>query len=263
MKELLKHCQMWCGGCLCESSSLKFDDEVWFPFKLLQEKDRIAYFSLVGHEPEFAEIAIIGLNPATTQLRNFCSLYLETKDFEKSRKESAFSNSSLRGNLVKILDYLGVASLVGLRSSLQFFTPEGREKVLMTSVVKCASLNVEPSRRAADWKVLNYSFAVKCAVNRLPFDLGIPRKLKAIFVLGDKAVDALKNLSKDNEILYEYIDNRIAPIIELPHPSGANNENILIFIGVKKGEEVKQRQRYLNCIELRNRAIKKIKQISA
>ena len=37
------------------------------------------------------------------------------------------------------------------------------------------------------------------------------------------------------------------------HPSGANNKNILIFVGEKNENSVRQKNRYLNCIELRLR----------
>lgn len=256
MKISGKECQLWCGGKFnqVEDAVPLQAEKLLKTLCILEEKDRDVYFSLVGYEPETAEIAIIGLNPAYTQLNNFCEHYVRTSDFNESRKLSAFSNKALRGNLIKMLDYLMVGRLVGLDSSAFFFSEQGRAKVLMTSVVKCASLNKNVSKRSSDWDILKYSFAVKCASNRLLYDLRSARGLKAVFVLGDKATSAMKSIRISDKSLYDAVDSQIAPIIELPHPSGANNENVLIFVEEKNESLVRQKNRYMNCVELRRRA---------
>lgn len=256
MKISGKECQLWCEGKLNrfeDTSSLR-PVQLLDALRILEERDRGVYFSLVGYEPETAEIAIVGLNPAYTQLHNFCEHYVLTNDFNESRKLSAFSNKALRGNLIKMLDYLNVGRLVGLDSAAMFFAEQGRSKVLMTSVVKCASLNKDISKRSNDWDILKYSFAVKCASNRLLYDLKNARGLKVVFVLGDKATSSLKSIHISDKLLYDVIDSQVAPIIELPHPSGANNENVLIFVGEKNADTVRQKNRYMNCIELRRQA---------
>lgn len=244
MEDLNSYCGMWCGG---ELRKGRTPDRL-SGFEILKEKDRTLYFSLVGHEPSSAEIAIIGLNPAGTQLNVFLECYEKTGDFDRSRKESAFSNKNLRRNLINMLDFLDVPSRINLKSAEEIFTDAGREKVMMTSVVKCASLSTKPGRRSAAWDITEYDFAVKCASYRLLYDLSKANGLKAVFILGRKAAVALKAINKDGKPLYIFIEDNIAPIIELPHPSGANSGRIRLFIEQSDGE-------------LRQRAVEKIRNI--
>jgi len=249
---------MWCGGGLRSiKPPLKSDRDY---FKILDERDRTLYFSMVGYEPSEARIALVGLNPADSQLTEFIKWYMRTGDFDKSRKESAFSNQNLRGNLIKMLDFLRVPHFLGLTSASNLFSEQGRNKALMTSLVKCASLDIYDSQKSKHWDIPKYAFAVECARNRLLYDLSLPKDLGIIFILGEKAKKALIQITKNGVSLLDQMEKTLAPVIELPHPSGSNNENVLIFTGAKEKCDVRQPVRYQNCVNLRNQAINKIKE---
>ena len=106
------YCKMWCGGVLRSIKPPPQSDPEYF--KILDERDRRLYLSMVGHEPLEARIALVGLNPAFSQLTEFIKRYGRTGDFDKSKKESAFSNQNLRRNLIKMLDFLKVQHFWGL-----------------------------------------------------------------------------------------------------------------------------------------------------
>jgi hypothetical protein len=75
------YCKMWCGGVLRSIKPPPKSDPDYF--KILDERDRRLYFSMVGYEPLEARIALVGLNPADSQLTEFIKCYRKTSDFDK------------------------------------------------------------------------------------------------------------------------------------------------------------------------------------
>lgn len=225
------------GPVLRDMTETELAAEIEQPQRLLMEDAmvgrqhiEIAYFP-VGPVNVEAQVVIVGLTPGKQQWRNASiearrclrAGHSETETLAAVKTFASFSGP-MRGNLVAMLDSIGVnrvlrvqstaslwadhVGLVHFTSALRFpVFVDGRNYSGRPSMFKTPLLR----------KQLMKGFAAQAA--RLP---------QAIFVpLGPTVGDALEFAAEHTRL----DDNRV--LVGLPHPSGANAERIAFFLGRK------------------------------
>lgn len=140
---------------------------------------------------------------------------------------ASFSGGAMRANLVCMLNQVGVARLLGLRSSAELFTPGG-ELVHLTSALRypvfVGGKNYNGTPDMIRTPLLRRMVETHLAeeAHLLPRALWLP--------LGPKPAQALRHLARMG-----LLDP--ARILDgLPHPSGANGERVAVFLGRKAPE---------------------------
>ncbi len=184
------------------------------------------------HVNRAARIAIVGMTPGRFQAANALRAAQEALGAaqsvelaaEKAKVFGSFSGEPMRGNLVRMLDLIGVAKLLGVRSTaslwssnsaLVHFTSALRYPVFVDGQNWSGQPDMVRTPRLRAW--LETYTGTELALLR-----------DAVIVpLGSKVASAMHHLARQG-----LIDGR--HILEgLPHPSGANAERIAYFLGNK------------------------------
>ena len=137
---------------------------------------------------------------------------------------------AMRANLVKMLNAVGAASLLGLNTFADAFNPATTGKVHFTSALrypvfhKGANYNGQVPMLSSPALRSMIETLLAEEARQLPAAIWQP--------LGDKPVAALQHL-----VSLGVLDpKQIAPA--LPHPSGANAERVSFFLGNKAEEDL-------------------------
>lgn len=223
-----KFCSMPCNGGkgfeIPEPGSCQPAD-----FKFHTDQDRALFCAMIGNTQrtvfpaESCKIAIVGLSPADTQLRRFTEKYNRTGSYEEAALEAAFEGLGV--DLVKMMNGLGVARKFGLHPLPNNLDINRSGHFLTTSLIKCASLNVDGS--SSDFDPWRYESNVKCVTERFVPDMLSHESITHLLILGSKAQKALtQKITIGGEFVHEYLSKRGKTISYLPHPSGANRESV-------------------------------------
>ena len=90
-----------------------------------------------GYQNTKAKVVIVGITPGNSQLKGD----REGLDLREIKRKNAFAGS-MRPNLVKMLDYIGVNRLLDIESCSSLWE-EGFDKVDMTSLLKEATYELK------------------------------------------------------------------------------------------------------------------------
>lgn len=178
-----------------------------------------------------AELVVVGLTPGRTQAANALASLSDdlragrdlASALQEAKRVASFSGP-MRGNLVAMLDEVGVPEVFGRRTAAQFFT-SGEGLVHFTSALRypvyLAGRNYSgspgPLAQPMLRTLIDTFLAEEAAILR-----------RAIWVpLGGHAEAALLHLAGAGRL------DRSKVLAGLPHPSGANAERIAYFLGRK------------------------------
>lgn len=184
------------------------------------------------HIEQGARLVIVGITPGAQQRDLADASYarclakgLPAALASRTAKFAASFGGAMRANLVRMLDSVGVASLISIDTFADAFNPATQGKVHFTSALRYpvfhngenyngqVSMLTSPALRSMIETLLAEE------VQQLPGAIWQP--------LGDKPTLALDHL-----VSLGILDaKQVAPA--LPHPSGANAERISFFLGNK------------------------------
>lgn len=203
------------------------------PETLIMERagDITVEYAPFDHIQRGAELVIVGLTPGRTQAAN--ALASLSGDLQAgtgieaalaNAKRTASFSGAMRGNLLAMLDAVGVPGVFGRTSASEFFA-EGDGLVHFTSALRYPvyvdgqnySGSPEPMGHPVLRRMIDTHLAEEAAA--LPRAIWIP--------LGRHAEAALLHLSGAGRL------DRSKVLAGLPHPSGANAERIAYFLGRK------------------------------
>lgn len=187
------------------------------------------------HIERSARLVIVGITPGMTQAVNALnSLHvakLAGKSFEealRTAKMTASFSGPMRSNLIEMLDYIGVARLLNLKSTASLFDAGSRD-MHFRSALRYPVL-VDGKNYSGNPSMLKTPSLRKMVDNHLAEEAKLLPN--AIWLpLGPKAEEAVLHLV-GQELLAR--NNVLAG---MPHPSGANAERIAVFTGRKPSEQ--------------------------
>jgi hypothetical protein len=188
--------------------------------------------SAFDHIEQGARLVIVGITPGARQRdladASFASALAKGVPAAAASRAAKFAASfggAMRANLVRMLDNVDVASLIGLDTFADAFNPATQGKVHFTSALRYpvfhngANYNGQVSMLSSPALRSMIETLLAEEVKQLPGAIWQP--------LGDKPVAALEHL-----VSLGILDaKQVAPA--LPHPSGANVERISFFLGNK------------------------------
>lgn len=187
------------------------------------------------HVNAHAKVVIVGMTPGKFQAANALRSAQQTLRQGKSIEQAAadakvhasFSGEPMRGNLVRMLDAIGVAKLLGIgstarlwgdQSALVHFTSALRYPVFVDGQNWSGQPNMVRSAPLRKWLEAYTATELQLLGDAV------------IVPLGPKVAEAMRHLAK-----LGFVDE--ARILDgLPHPSGANAERIAYFLGDKAAE---------------------------
>jgi hypothetical protein len=186
------------------------------------------------HVARDARVVIVGITPGRVQATNALSAARDALEKGSSIHEAlamakltgSFSGP-LRANLVAMLDAIGVAKHLGVRTTAEIFHP-GSQDVHFTSALRYPVFvndqNYNGSPDMLKTPLLRRMVETHLAeeAQMLPDAIWLP--------LGPKAEAALRHLVGQGLL------DRKRILGGLPHPSGANAERIAVFLGRKSPE---------------------------
>jgi len=178
-----------------------------------------------------ARLAIVGITPGAQQAEKALAAFrralaagaTEAKALRIAKSAASFSGR-MRNTLIAMLDLVGAPAALGARSAAEFFEP-GFEGVHFTSALrhpvfaKGKNYNGAPNMLRSPVLRAMVEEHLAAEVQALPEAMWLP--------LGPKSVPALEHL-----VTRGVLDrSRLLPA--LPHPSGANAERTVYFLGRK------------------------------
>ena len=181
-----------------------------------------------------AEVVIVGITPGNSQLKDS----REGLDLREIKRQNAFAGG-MRKNLVKMLDHIGVNSLLGIETCASLWEGDF-DRVEMTSLLKEATFELKKDGNKGMFKdvskiakseklskMLNEGFVKDCECY----------KSARLFVACGQVFDILMDLKKEGVIS--------APVVAIAHPSGANQGRVSCYLGLKEPKDAS----YVWCIE--------------
>lgn len=204
-----------------------------------------------------ARVVIVGITPGATQLVNAVKEVRRQLDMNSSYEQAlreakatgAFSGA-MRPNLTAMLDAVGIASWLGIKSCEELFTTS-KHLVQTTSVLRNAVFvdgkNYSGSPDMVQTHVLRQQLLSQFAQEAQALS-------QAVFIpLGDKVSNALHFLAKEGVLPSDRI------LAGLPHPSGANAERIAYFLGRKERTALSSKTNPEKIDSARSQLISKVK----
>lgn len=196
--------------------------------------------SAFDHIEHGSRLVIVGITPGAQQ-RNLADAAFAhalakgatAAAAARAAKFAASFGGAMRTNLVRMLDLVGAASLVGLGSMAEAFVPSTQSCVHFTSALRYpvffngANYNGQTPMLSSPVLRSMVETLLVDEVRQLPGAVWQP--------LGERPLAALKHLIS----LGVLQPNQLAPV--LPHPSGANNERISFFLGEKPEDSLSSR----------------------
>jgi hypothetical protein len=177
-----------------------------------------------------AKLVVVGITPGRVQAVNalraahaaLCAGQSEDVTLRIAKQAASFSGTQTRKNLVAMLDVIGIAEQLGLKTSAELFDP-AHEQIHFTSALRYPvfvdgkNYNGSPHmiRTPALRKMIETHLAEEVAA--LPAALWVP--------LGPKPSLALRHLVACGAL-------SAAQLLDgMPHPSGLNGERVSAFLG--------------------------------
>ena len=181
-----------------------------------------------------ASVIIVGITPGWSQMeKSFKTIIKEiaknnnfSSALKKVKLECSFAGS-MRNNLIKMLDELGLEKHLGIESTSELFNIENKY-LHSTSVIKYPAFNngknytgssPSPIKSKVLWKQIEKLFIPE--INKF--------KEKLIIPLGKSVNEVLLKIQSENNLNDNFILNGF------PHPSGANGHRAKQFENNKKG----------------------------
>lgn len=167
-----------------------------------------------------AEVVIVGITPGNSQVKG----EREGMSPKEIKRTYAFKGG-IRKNIVKMLDYIGVNTMLGIKSCASFWR-EDFGRVELTSLLKDATYVVEKGGRAM---FKDTEDIAKSKLLTEKFEMGFVKdcaqytKAKLFVACGQGVYDKLLKL-KDRGII-------TAPVVAIAHPSGNNSMRVLYYLG--------------------------------
>lgn len=185
------------------------------PYYVFEENTKFDYVN-----PN-AEVVIVGITPGNSQLKGSRDGMLAK---EIKRKYAFVGN--LRKNMVRMLDYIGVNTMLGIISCKSLWE-EDFDRVEMTSLLKKATYKISGSRKEMfkDTKDIDRILEL-----RNEFEGGFVKdckqykNVKLFVACGQGVYDELMKLKERGVIT--------APIVGIAHPSGNNAVRVLYYMGL-------------------------------
>ncbi len=208
------------------------------------------------HIQRGAELVIVGLTPGRTQAAN--ALASLSDDLQSgtaietalaNAKRTASFSGAMRGNLLAMLDAVGVPRVFGRTTASEFFA-QGDGLVHFTSTLRypvyVGGKNYAGSPEPMGHPVLRGMIATYLAEEAaaLPRAIWIP--------LGRHAEAALLHLSESGRL------DRRKVLAGLPHPSGANAERIAYFLGRKARDQLSAKTNAKRIDEAKERLVRQV-----
>lgn len=162
-----------------------------------------------------AQVVIVGITPGNSQLENS----RESLSKKEIKRINAFAGN-MRPNLIAMLDHIGINRLLKIKSCKSLWEGDFN-KVEMTSLLKEATFY--KGKMFKDTKLINKSLKLQEMLNNgFVKDCASYTKAKLFIALGPGVLDVLSDLKERGVIT--------APIISMPHPSGANAGRVAAFL---------------------------------
>jgi hypothetical protein len=190
---------------------------------------------------EHAEVVIVGITPGNSQTGN-PSNGIDPIEY---KKQYAFAGS-LRKNLIKMLNFIGVNRMLGIESCDSLWKDDF-DKVEMTSLLKRATYRVKKDGKQEMFKDVPTIF--KDEILREEFERGFRHdcarysKAKLYVACGKGVYEVLQQLQSNGVI------NRDAKVVAIAHPSSANSAGVSCYLekedsvyiwSVKKANDAKR-----------------------
>ena len=224
------------------SLSTNFASDVPLPASLRMAGDGRfdVFYAPFDHVNPNARVVLVGITPGRVQAleaigtarRCLLAGMSESEACERAKSAASFAGP-MRSNLVLLLDYIGLAERLGLRTAAELWSSR-TELVQFTSALRYPVFETSKNfngagitRHALLLEQLDTYFATECVA--LP---------KALFVpLGSAAESACDRMAASGKLIASQI------LRGLPHPSGANAERIAYFLGRKDREQLSVKTR--------------------
>ena len=172
-----------------------------------------------------AKVVIVGITPGNNQLES--SRY--GMDKREIKRVNAFAGN-MRKNLVDMLDHAGVNSLLKIDSCSHLWDEDCFDLVEMTSLLKEATFELKKDGREEMFKdttqIIKHSELNKLFNEGFVADCANYSQAKLFVACGPGVQTILEEL-RDRSII-------TAPIIAVPHPSGANSGRIATFLNKRE-----------------------------
>lgn len=200
--------------------------------KISEQGNVESYYIPFDYISPQAKVVLVGITPGKTQLfnallsvQNSLSHNLNQDDVLKKAKDEGAFSGTLRNNLVKLLDHIGLNDKLGIDSTSTLFN-KNAHLVHTTSVLRHPVFISGKDYSGSAPNMLKYPLMLemidaylKEEVKQLPNAIYIP--------LGPKVGNVFEQLIKDGLLQDDQV------LFGLPHPSGANAERIAYFLGNK------------------------------
>lgn len=213
-------------------------------------------YSPFDHMNPSARIVIVGLTPGLQQARNALAAArdalkkgasVETAA-EQAKIYASFSGP-MRTNLVRLLDHIGIARLLGVPSTAELWG-QRTDLVHFTSALRYPVF-VDGQNWSGQPDILRVPEMRGWLESYTGKELGLMRH--ALLVpLGPKVTEALAHLSRAGIIDAARVLNG------LPHPSGANAERISCFLGDKPAALVSAKTNADSLLAARTKLIQQV-----
>jgi hypothetical protein len=211
------------------------------PMTLVQEGPLSIHWIPSDHTPSSARLAVVGITPGREQanniLRSFGQALQSGASLDAALRTAKLSGSfsgPMRGNIVRMLDSVGVNVALGIPSCAALFDPR-HELVHFTSALRYPvfvdgqNYNGTPDLLRTPLLLQMIETFLANEVRALPDALWLP--------LGPKPTAALRHLVSIGVLTSDRI------LEGMPHPSGANSERIKFFLGLKPKEALSRQTR--------------------
>ncbi len=180
---------------------------------------------ICGITPGFQQ-AILALKEAGRQLRAGAT----ASEAKVAAKKTASFGGSMRGNLVRLLNFIGIPPKLGINSSSDLFG-DRTDLVHYTSALRFPVFKSNKNYSGSPSMISNDLLRNQIEQNLIP-EISSLNSSTIYIPLGPKVEEALNFSADRGAIKYEQI------LSGLPHPSGANAERISYFLNEKPAKEL-------------------------
>jgi hypothetical protein len=167
-----------------------------------------------------AEVVIVGITPGNSQLDGS----REGMSSREIKRKYAFAGT-LRDNLVRMLDYIGVNSLMGINSCSSLWEDDF-DRVEMTSLLKDATYIVGKGGKTMfknTEMIAKSEKLTKLFENGFVKDCQHYKRARLFVACGQGVYNELMKLKERGVIT--------APVVAIAHPSGNNGVRVLYYMG--------------------------------
>ncbi len=197
-------------------------------FRLFSERGLNVYYAPFHHTTRDARVALVGLTPGFTQMedafraaKNYEGKGLSDAEIFAHVDATGSFSGPMRGNLVQMLDDIGLNARFGLATCGELFERQSRSLVHFTSAVSAPIFKAGENYNGSP-PLLGVPSLRKWVLENLSEELAsMPEAL--IIPLGKTADAAVDLISSQG-----FVDGKRC-LIGFPHPSGANGHRKTLF----------------------------------